>query len=172
MGWNTRNNTSQGSNIIEAMSDYLHKLPDDPVGGGLTIVFGYSENIRMNTTFTTFAYLGPDGFSSSLYSSMLNLPFISSALRTTNQQGLSQDVDSGFPPGQRHSWTTMTFRNDAHLILDISNKGSEVFSPYLGKIGISWTASFQPLPAIQLQQIQLKGNPQGLSVSSGDLIST
>ncbi|KAG9220192.1 hypothetical protein CCMSSC00406_0007113 [Pleurotus cornucopiae] len=166
-------NVSQGPAIFDAMAKFTRKLPKEPLGGG-SVVWGYNEQMKNDTIFATFAYLGADGTQSKaeLFSEMLDVPFNSDTIRTnTNQQALSDEVDVAFPPGLRRIFATLTFKVDTQIAVGVYEKSHEAFAGLVGKEGISWSASFQPISVTHLQATQRAGGTlQGLSPKDGDLI--
>lgn len=171
-------NVSQGKDIFDAMAQFTVKLREEPKGGA-SVVWAYDATSGNDTISASFAYLGINGSDSpaQLYSDMLAVPFVpgSETLRTTNQQGLDEEVDVAFPGGFRREFTTLTFKVDSQLAVDIYSKTHDEMAPFVGKPGISWAASFQPIDLTMLQAIEnngVGGTPQGLTPEAGDLIRT
>ncbi|KAF4588015.1 oxygen-dependent FAD-linked oxidoreductase family protein [Pleurotus pulmonarius] len=166
-------NVSQGPAIFDAMIKFIKKLPQEPLGGG-SVVWGYSEDLKNDTIFGSFAYLGADATESKaqLFSEMLDVPATFDTIRTnTDQQWLDSEVDVAFPGGLRRIFSTLTLKVDREIAVGIYQKSHDAFAGLVGKPGVSWTASFQPISVTHLQATERAGGtPQGLSPADGDLI--
>lgn len=166
-------NVSQGPAIFDAMIKFIKKLPQEPLGGG-SVVWGYSEDLKNDTIFGSFAYLGADATESKaqLFSEMLDVPPTFDTIRTnTDQQWLDSEVDVAFPGGLRRIFSTLTLKVDREIAEGIYRKSHDAFAGLVGKPGVSWTASFQPISITHLQATERAGGtPQGLSPKDGDLI--
>lgn len=164
--------TSQLGPILDSMQKFMKKLKDDPSGGAAANIGTLNGQ---ETLFLDFAYLGADGSKADLNSDMLAVPgAIFDTLRpNVNQQNLSEEIDSAFPPGSRTQWATMTIKANTQLPIDIANRAREAYAAILAKNpSFSWSVNFQTFAVPMLEKIAASPNPYGLNSDGGDILRT
>lgn len=155
--------------VSDAFLAFMVKLRKTPLGGAS---FTSGFNAGQDSLVANLNYIGADGSKTDLFSDMLAVtqPTLDTLRTNVNQQNLSAEIDSAFPPGLRTEWATLTFKANTQLVVDISAKGREVFAPFLTRPSFSWNVNFQSLPVPMLAVVEANPNPQGLSSADGDLL--
>ncbi|KAJ7585329.1 hypothetical protein C8J56DRAFT_946465 [Mycena floridula] len=160
-------NISQQAAILNAQKGYMVKIRKDPIGGISGLNYGFMAGVEY--MLLDFAYLGADGSKTDLFADLLAIPFIDSTIRTNvNQQNLSAEIDAAFPPGIRSEWATMSFQADTQLVLDISAKAKQLFSPLNGQ-DLSWSILMQTIAIPLLKASAAQNNPQNIAPGNKDV---
>ncbi|KAJ6605430.1 hypothetical protein DFH09DRAFT_897470 [Mycena vulgaris] len=68
-----------------------------------------------------------------------------STVRLTTLVGIPDEYQATAPSGIRAQWFTLTLKPDTQMMLDIFNKGAEIFDTHRARARLTWAAAFQPI---------------------------
>ncbi|KAJ6552291.1 hypothetical protein DFH09DRAFT_1153128 [Mycena vulgaris] len=160
---------SKARSLLEFIADMPPKLADDPKGMS-AVMIGWNPAAQDYFVWTIVGYRAPTVFPP-LFAPLATLEPVATTLRVTSLVSLTDELVSVGPQGVRAQWISLTFTPDVQTMMDIVDKGKDIFEPHLGRTGFTWVATFQPLNAgLAAAASRHGGNPSGLSPESGDLV--
>ncbi|KAJ7577955.1 hypothetical protein C8J56DRAFT_1031251 [Mycena floridula] len=160
-------NISQEATLLNAMKKFMTKSTKDLKAGISGLNYGFNDGVEY--MLVNYAYLSADGSNADVYSDLLAIPFTASTLRTNvDQQNLSAEIDAAFPAGTRAEWATLSFQADTQLVMDISAKAKQLFSPLNGP-DLAWSILAQTLATPVQKASAALNNPQNLGTGTKDL---
>lgn len=164
-------NVSLGLPLLGTLVDFTAKLAVDPKGMS-SVSFVWNAAAQGYLIWSANIYLEPIAFPP-LFSELEPFQPVSSTMRFTNLQNVTDEVQSLFEGGNRARWFTLTMKANAQIMWDIFSKGREIFEPYQQRNGFIHAFTVQPINVgLIAAGSRNGGNPSGMSTADGDQLCT
>ncbi|KAJ6514043.1 hypothetical protein DFH09DRAFT_1333189 [Mycena vulgaris] len=131
--------------VFEALVELGPKLREDTKGVS-AVSLAWSPAMQSYAIWSPVIYRDPVVFSP-LFSALKKVQPPMSTVRRTTLVGIPDEYQATAPSGIRAQWLTLTLKPDVQMMLDIFNKGAEIFDPHRARASFTWAATFQPINA-------------------------